>query len=332
MNTKAVIAALLSATVLGSAVIVAQAADSAQVLKAQQPVQVSQAPQRFDLLAVDSAGHRLLAAHSQAGTLTVVDLNTDKVVAEIAAADKVSGVAADTADGKYFAGGIQGVAVVDSKSLKKTAFIATTGPTDDMAYDPASHKLYVTHDDGTELWVVDARKDAITGHIDIPGVPEIMGMDSAGHRLYLNIKDKNEVAVIDLQKDAVLATWPVPDTDSPHGLALDLKGGRLYVAGHSAKVSVLSLPDGKSLADIDIGDGRVDQIAFDAAAARLYVPSSGRLVVVDTATGKVLGSVDIPQGTHSVAVDPQTHLVWIAYADKDHSYLQAYAPAGAGSH
>ncbi len=296
-------------------------------LTAETPVQVSNEAKRFDLLTVDTAQHRLLAAHSQAGSLTVIDLNTNKVLAEIAAADKVSGVAVDTADGKYFAGGIQGVAVVDSKTLKKTAFINTTGPTDDMAYDPASHKLYVTHDDGTELWVVDAEKEAVTGHIDIPGVPEIMGMDSAGHRIYINIKDKNEVAVIDLQKGAVVATWPVPATDSPHGIALDLKGGRLYVAGHSAKISVLSLPDGKSMPAIDIGDGRVDQIAFDAGTGNLYVPSSGRLLVVDTAKGTVLGQVTIPQGTHSVAVDPDSHRAWIVYADDKASYAQAFAPA-----
>jgi len=30
-----------------------------------------------------------------------------------------------------------------------------------------------------------------------------------------------------------------------------------------------------------------------------------------------------------VAVDPETHMVWIAYADKDKSYVQAFmAPSG----
>ncbi|HET7176567.1 MAG TPA: YncE family protein [Gammaproteobacteria bacterium] len=295
-------------------------------LTAETPVQVSPEAKRFDLVTVDTAKHRLLAAHSQAGTLSVIDLDSDKLLREIPAVEKTSGVAVDTADGKYFAGGIQGVAVIDSKTLEKTGFIATAGPTDDMAYDADSHKLYVSHDDGTELWVIDARKDAIVGHIDIPGVPEIMGMDAA-HRLYLNIKDKNEVAVLDLTKDAVVATWPAPATDSPHGLALDTKGSKLYVAGHSAKVSVFSIPEGKSLPAIDIGDGRVDQIAFDAGTGMLYIPSSGRLVAVDTAKGTVLGEVTIPKGTHSVAVDPATHLVWIVYADDKASYAQAFTPA-----
>ncbi|MFI4921150.1 MAG: YncE family protein, partial [Gammaproteobacteria bacterium] len=166
----------------------------------------------------------------------------------------------------------------------------------------------------------------IIGHIDIPGVPEIMEMDAASHRIYINIKDKNEVAVIDLQKGAVTAVWPAPATDSPHGLALDLKGGRLYVAGHSPTVSVFSLADGKSLPGINIGDGRVDQIAFDAGTGKLYIPSSGRLVTVDTGTGSVLGDVAINKGTHSVAVDPNTHLVWIVYADDKASFAQAFAP------
>lgn len=300
--------------------------DAAAPLTPETPVQISPEAKRFDLVTVDVNQHRLLAAHSQAGALTVIDLGTGKLLREIPAVEKTSGVAVDTADGKYFAGGIQGVAVIDGKTLEKTGFIPTAGPTDDMAYDPGSHKLYVSHDDGTELWVIDARKDAIVGHIDIPGVPEIMAMDAPAKRLYLNIKDKNEVAVVDLQKDAVVATWPAPGTDSPHGLALDAKGGKLYVAGHSARVSVFSVPDGKSLPAIDIGDGRVDQIAFDAGNGKLYIPSSSRLVAVDAGKGSVLGEVAIPKGTHSVAVDPATHLVWIVYADDKASYAQAFRP------
>ena len=91
---------------------------------------------------------------------------------------------------------------------------------------------------------------------------------------------------------------------------------------------MFSLPAGKPVEGIDIGPGHVDQIAFDTLARRLYCPSSGRLVTVGVAAGAstVLGSVAIPQSTHSVAVDPRTHRVWIAYADKDHSYVQAFAP------
>ena len=321
MNTKTL--SVLSLVLSASGLFAGAWADSVTpVLQAQTPIQVSTEPKRFDLLAVDSAHHRLLAAHSQAGTLSIVDTAGNKLEKEIPVGDKPSGVAVDAQDGKYFVGTLTGVTFLDSKTLEKSGFVATSGPTDAMVY--ADGKLYVGHDDGSELWVIDVKSAKLTGHIDIPGVPEIA--DADGQRLYQNIKDKNEVVAIDLSSGKIVATWPTPATDSPHGLALDPKGGRLYISGHGAKVTVLSLPDGKALPDIDIGDGRSDQTAIDLGLGRLYVPNSGKLVAVQLSDGKVLGSVAIPQGTHSVAVDPATHLVWIAYADDKDSYVQAFKP------
>jgi DNA-binding beta-propeller fold protein YncE len=321
MDTKTL--SILSLVFSASGMLAGVRADPAvAVLQAQPPIQVSTEPKRFDLLVVDSAHHRLLAAHSQAGTLSIVDIAADKHEKEMPVGDKPSGVAVDAQDGKYFVGTLTGVTFVDSQSLQKTDFVATPGPTDAMVY--ARGKLYVGHDDGSELWVIDVKAAKLVGHIGIPGVPEIA--DADGQRLYQNIKDKDEVAAIDLDSGKLVATWPTPATDSPHGLALDPGNGHLYISGHSAEVTVLSLPDGKALPGIDIGDGRSDQTALDPSLGRLYVPNSGKLVAVQLSDGKVLGSVPIPQGTHSIAVDPATHLVWIAYADDKDSYVQAFRP------
>lgn len=331
MHMKPLLTLALACSAAGIFATGARADKQPAVLQAQTPIMVSAAPKRFDLLAVDGSRHRLLGAHEEAGTLSVIDLSANTLVREVPVG-QTSGVAVDAKDGKYFVGTTRGVAVVDSGTLEKTGFVATPGPADAMTYDPDGGRLYVGHDDGQELWIIDARNSKITGSIAIPGVPEIMELDPGTHRLYLNIKDKNEVVAIDVRSGKVIATWPTPETDSPHGLAIDLHGGKLFVAGHSPTVSVFSLPDGKPLQGIDIGPGRVDQIAFDAATGRLYVPSSGRLVAVDTRAGSAIGSVAIAQGTHSVAVDPETHRVWIVYADKDKSYAQAFtAPAG-GTH
>ncbi|HEV2172190.1 MAG TPA: YncE family protein [Nitrospira sp.] len=307
-------------------------ADTSPVLTALPAVQVSETPKRFDLLAMDQHNHRLLAAHAQAGALSVVDANSDKLRWDEPLGDHSSGVAVDSDTDRYYVSLDNGVAAVDSNTLHRTFYIDTPGPTDAIIYDPGTRKVYVGHDDGTELWVIDGKTEKLLGHINVPGVPELMDVDPASHHLYLNIKDKDEVAVIDTRTDTVVTTWSTPATHSPHGLVLDIHGGRVFVAGQSSKVSVFSL-EGKPVGTIDIGPGRVDQIAFDPNNQRLYVPSSGRLVAVDVSGGaKVLGSVEIPDGTHSVAVDPDTHFVWIAYADKDHSYVQAYSPSSNNSH
>ncbi len=92
-------------------------------LRPEPPIEVSAAPARFDLMAVDSARRRLFAAHSRAGTLTVVDLAAGKLAREVPVG-RSSGVAIDPQDGKYFVGTTQGVAVVDRNTLEKTGFAA----------------------------------------------------------------------------------------------------------------------------------------------------------------------------------------------------------------
>jgi DNA-binding beta-propeller fold protein YncE len=328
MNMRTLLISL--ATLWTSAMIVsgATAAARSEGLIPEMRIEVSAAPKRFDLMEVDAARRRLLAAHSQEGTLAVIDLAANKLEREVPVGQS-SGVAIDPQDGKYFVGTTQGVAVIDRDTLAKTGFISTPGPADAVIFDPQNDRLYVGHDDDGELWVVDPRQDKITGRIVIPGAPEMMAIDPQLHRLYLNIKPNNEVVAIDPGVGKIVAHWSTLPTSLPHGLALDLPHRRLFVAGHSRTISVFALPMGKSVAGIDIGPGQVDQIAFDAGARRLYCPSSGRLVTVAVASDTVLGSVAIPQGTHSVAVDPLTHRVWIAYADKDHSYVQAFAPVTA---
>lgn len=303
-----------------------------QGLLPQAPIEVSAAPTRFDLMTVDSDRHRLLAAHSQAGTLTVIDLAAGKLEREVPVG-KSSGVAVDPQDGKYFVGTTEGVAVVDRDTLAKTGFIPTPGPADAMVFDPQGDRLYVGHDDDGELWVIDPRHDAVAGRIALPGAPELMAVDPQLHRLYVNIKPTNEVVAIDPGSGKIVARWSSLPTDSPHGLALDQADRRLFIAGHSRMVSVFALPAGKPVAGVDIGPGHVDQIAFDAVDRRLYCPDAGRLVIIGITADadSVLGSVAIPPGAHSVAVDPRTHRVWIAYADGDHSYVQAFAPVPAAN-
>lgn len=305
-------------------------ATRSQGLLPESPIEVSVAPKRFDLMAVDGPRRHLLAAHSEAGTLTIIDLAADKLEREVPVGQS-SGVAIDPRDDKYFVGTTQGIAVINRNTLRKTGFISTPGPADAVVFDHQDDRLYVGHDDDGELWVIDPRRDKITGQIVIPGAPELMAIDPRLHRLYLNIKPSNEVIAINLSGGKIIAHWSTLPTDSPHGLALDLADRRLFVAGHSRMLSVFALPAGKPIERVDIGPGHVDQIAFDARARRLYCPSSGRLVTVGVAADSyaLVGSVAIPESTHSVAVDPLTHRVWIAYAGKDHSYVQAFTPVTA---
>ena len=299
----------------------------APLLTPGKPVVVPGGSAHFDFMAVDAKNHRLLASHPGKGTFVVYDLQTSNLQ-QLDTDGKVNGEAWDRDDNKLFVGGgNMKVVVFDLTTLKKLGEITLTGPADCLAFDSANDTLYADHDDGKEVWAINGATDKITASIPIADAPEVMVYDKKSDRLYQNIKPANEIQVIDPATNAVVATWPTAPMTSPHGLAIDRKTRRLFDAGQG-QVDLIDMTTGKVLSTVAIAPGYVDQIAFDAGNGHLYCASSvGDIsVVTETPAGTLtlLGTVATPKGTHTLAVDPQTHTVWAATYDDQNSYLQPY--------
>jgi DNA-binding beta-propeller fold protein YncE len=101
----------------------------------------------------------------------------------------------------------------------------------------------------------------------------------------------------------------------------------VLVAGGAGKLSLLSLSTGQVLASTDISP-KVDEIAYDSALQRVYCASGlGVISVVAVDHSKLTTLPPLPSspGAHSIAVDSQTHTVWIAFAKDGKAYVQAFA-------
>jgi len=59
------------------------------------------------------------------------------------------------------------------------------GPTDAIIYEPKNHLVYVAHDDGAEVWVIDPANPKIVDTVTVPGAPEFMIYDESTDRIYL---------------------------------------------------------------------------------------------------------------------------------------------------
>jgi DNA-binding beta-propeller fold protein YncE len=191
------------------------------------------------------------------------------------------------------------------------------------------NRVFVGHDDGPELWVIDPDGKKIVTTLPIPKGPEYIVAEDDTSRLYQNIKSDDSVLVISAadNNSTVGGAWPTAPAKNPHGLALDLrKERRLFVAGTNGKLAVLNADDGKLIGSADMVTG-VDQIAFDPVKDRLYCPSSsGKMTVLDTSNKAVkpLGDVTTAKGAKTVAVDPRTHAVWLAYADAGKTFTRKF--------
>lgn len=278
---------------------------------------------KFDWMMVDAIRHRLLAAHRDANTAEILDLKTGKLIGSVKTG-AAQGVAMDR--NLYFFGDEkdQKVVIIDAKTLKLTKEIAVPGEVDAMAYDDVHHKLYVDHDNGKDVWVIDPSSAKMVATISIDGAPEFVEYDKLTNKVYQAIKTTNTVAVINPVTYKVEKSWSTLPAEKPHGLAIDSKSGRLFTAGSNGKLVVIDLKTGKVTGSVDIAK-RVDQIAFDPGTHNICCACAGFVSVANEAPDgslKAVKDIATHKGAHTLAIDPDTHAVWLSYTDEAHSYLQ----------
>jgi DNA-binding beta-propeller fold protein YncE len=219
------------------------------------------------------------------------------------------------------------VAVLDAQTLKEVKSIKVDGPTDAIIFEPKNHMIYVTHDEGANVWVIDPVAGKVVASIAVPGVPEFMVYDESTDRIYLNIKSADKVAVIDPATNKTIAEWGTAPASQPHGLALDSANHRVFSAGGNGKLSVIDTTSGKVTGSVDIV-AKVDQIAFDPVKQFVYCAGADKMSVVSTAGASVVtvGELNTAATAKNVAIDPQTHAVWTTYTDGKSSFARSWLP------
>jgi DNA-binding beta-propeller fold protein YncE len=289
-----------------------------------EPMLVPATKGKFDLLKVDEQLHRLLANHTGNGTLDVFDLPDGKL-RQTVPVGAAQDVAIDNQRNKYYVtvSDRSELTIVDRQTLNVVDSVALPAAPDGCAYDSKNGLVYVDRDDGEDVWVVDPNARRIVATIKVPKAPESILYDSGSDRIYQNIKSKPVTLSIDPAVSSVINSWSTVPAENLHGSAINPKTQWLFAAGGNGKLSVLDFASGNVLYSTEIASG-VDQIAYDPVNNRIYCASgrSGLSVVDVTADGlKLIGKIATPPGAHSVAVDPVTHAVWIAYAKENESFL-----------
>lgn len=303
---------------------------AADLLVPGEPVVIAGTHGKFDFLTMDAAKHRLLAAHTGNGSLDVFDLNGRVLIKSIPTGAAQSATIDEKANRYYVAvSKPPQMVIVDAARLEEVGKVPLAGPADISAFNAATGKVYVDHDDGKDVWVVDPVKQTVADTVQLPGdAPEDLGFDSGFKHLFQCLKTSSVVTVIDVAGNKIVATWPTAPAQAPHGMAMLPEQDAFLVAGGNGMLVMMSQNDGRVISSTPIPQ-RVDQIAYDADSHRVYCASgTGKIAVVSLEKGTVtnLGEVASSEGCHSIAVDPATHTVWIAYAKGDESYLRPYTP------
>lgn len=271
----------------------------------------------FDYVTTDAQRRRVYAAHGGSQRLLVVDADSGKVLGQVRVGP-IHGVAVDPANGHVFTGGGDGVvSEVDPVALKAVNRVEVGGEVDAIAYDPSNGRIYADEDDGTKIFVVDAKTFKLAKTIAIPGhKPEYLAINPKTHEVYQNIDSDSEIAVIDPTTMAVSRTIPTPEIKHNHPLQYDAQYDQIVIAGGG--VMSAYAPSGKKLGQIAVGG--FDQCDLDPTQHVLACAGDGgvtRFQLQRNAAPVQLDKLAIAPGVHTLAVDPKTHAVFAVWADRD---------------
>jgi len=302
----------------------------AAALTAGEPILLPGTQDGYDFIRIDTAANRLLLGHEGNKTFDVFDLTTRKLLKAVPTSTSQDATT-DVKRGFYYVSGNDParMVIVDSAKLEVTGEVPVPANTDLIAFNPMTGLVYECNDTAGEVWVIDpaAKKIVTTITVDGSGV-EDLAFDPEYKHLYQAVKGKNTIAVIDPATNKVLESWSCAPDKGPHGIAVVPESNGLLVAC-AGKLLLFDRTTGKITATATTG-ARVDEMTYDPGLHIAYCASrQGKISAVAVDAGKLTALGDVPDetGTGDIAVDPKTHIVWIAYKKGGRCFAQPFMVA-----
>ena len=278
---------------------------------------------RFDYQSLDAASGRLYISHMNADQLVVFDTRARKVVANLDGFARVRGVLVVPALKRVYAAAraTREVVVVDTDTLKTVARVGHVQDPDGIAYAPNVERVFVSDQRSRAVVVIDAKTNRLVARLSLGAEAGNTVYDSVAGRILVALAEPAQLAVIDPAGAKIVARIALPGLKQPHGIALDPAHHLAFVAGEGnhalAVVDLGSRAGSRAVVETHPVGEDPDVLAFDPGLGRLYVAAESGSVSVFEQRGRqlaALGRLAAPHA-HTVAVDPETHLVYLPLED-----------------
>lgn len=220
------------------------------------------------------------------------------------------------------------VLVLDTDTLTVVGEIPDTAGVHGIALAPALGRGFVSAGRAGTVVVFDLKSLARLKEIKVTGDnPDAILYDPASQRVFtFNGRGRNATA-IDARTDEVLGTIPL---DAKPEFAVTDAKGRVYV--NLEDKNSVAVIDPMKLSVVSVWPLKVCEepsgLALDAAHGRLFPVCDNKVMpVLDTSSGKVLGTARIGEGPDAAAFDPGTGLAFASCGEGKLTVVRA-GPSG----
>ncbi|MGA7795986.1 MAG: hypothetical protein WCA19_23385 [Candidatus Acidiferrales bacterium] len=254
----------------------------------------------MDHLSYDLKNQHLFLSAENNKKVVVVDMKAGKVIQETKVGGNPRKPFFDPATNELWVDlGDNTVVAVNGTTFEVAKTIELTGgkdapgrDPDNAAFDAAKGLYYVavrTREEGSKggsIEIIDTKAGKLVGHIPMEGQePAAIVLDPAANRLYAGMGDvvngESVVKVVDMGKRAIVAEWSTAGGPQPHVAGLDATHHRLFMGsrlggGHNVEPGKLVVMDTDTGKVVQTLDavGGGDEIFFDAPSQRIYFSGS----------------------------------------------------------
>ncbi len=207
-----------------------------------------------------------------------------------------------------------GIGVVDLAQRKVLRKLYGGSDPEQFAISKDGKRLYVANEDAAGVSIIDLDSSKILGTVPTGEEPEGVTLSPDGKFVYVTSEDDGTVAVIDTATEKGVATIRVGRR--PRSVAVLPDGKTAFVTNENdASLSVVDCTKNETVATIPAGDGMKPMgTALTRDGSKLYV-STGRgkkVLIIDTATRSVTGSIEVGPRPWGIALSPDEKLLFTA--------------------
>ena len=274
---------------------------------------------------VDPTGRRLYVTHNT--QVEVLDVDSGTLVGKVEKTPGVRGIAIAPELGRGFVThGQASSTIFDLKTLETVGEVKVTGaaPTQ-IVFDPVTKRVFTLNRRGYSVTAIDAQKGTVAGTIDLDSRPEFAVADANG-RLFVSLWEKEAILPLDSRKlISAGQPWPAGPCQRPTSMAIDQKNRRLFVGCSNRMMAVLDANNGRLIARVPVSQGRGVAAAFDPQLRLVFstngegTSGEGIVTVIHQESAdkyRVLQSLKIGAGARAMALDENTHRIFVPFADQ----------------
>jgi DNA-binding beta-propeller fold protein YncE len=322
-------AALVALASLGRVPAVAQPADAPLQLEGKIPLGAVRG--RIDHMALDPERHRLFVAELGNGSMSVVDLESRKVLQRLGGMKEPQGIGYLPASDTLFVanGGDGSVRLFQGSEYTASSRIELGDDADNVRIDEAASRVIVGYGGGA-LAVIDPASRNRVADIRLPAHPESFQLDPQSNRIYVNVPNRRAIAVVDREAGKQVTSWPMSGAAANFPMALDAPTQRVLVMFRSpARLGVFAMQDGAQVS-LTQACGDADDLFIDAKRRRVYVScGEGAIDVVDAQTYRRIARIPTVSGarTSFFAPDLDRFMLAVRAAAGEPAAIWLYRPS-----